>query len=135
MSEEINFINIGYDKQQYEELVDTDFSQLISPSLPQEILEAEPNVNDFFQMYNDMFYQIPQTGNNSHENLIVQSSNYINFQTNNEEIEALQNEISQLRQQLLEEQKKNIELQTGENISLDNPSPSIGSNSSTTNTY
>jgi len=135
MSEEINFINIGYDKQQYEELVDTDFSQLISPSLPQEILEAEPNVNDFFQMYNDMFYQIPQTGNNSHENLIVQSSNYINFQTNNEEIEALQNEISQLRQQLLEEQKKNIELQTGENISLDNPSTSIGSNSSTTNTY
>ena len=135
MSEEINFINTGYDKQQYEELVNTDFSQLISPPLPQEILEAEPNISDFFQMYNDMFYQIPQTGNNSHETLIVQSSNYINFQTDNEEIEALQNEISQLRQQLLEEQKRNIELQTGENISLDDPTTSIGSNSSTTNTY
>ena len=135
MSEEINFINTGYDKQQYEELVNTDFSQLISPPLPQEILEEEPNVSDFFQMYNDMFYQIPQTGNNSHETLILQSGTYINFQANNEEIEALQNEISQLRQQLLEEQKKNIELQTGENISLDNPTTSIGSNSSTTNTY
>jgi HAMP domain-containing protein len=135
MSEEINFINTGYDKQQYEELVNTDFSQLISPPLPQEILEEEPNVSDFFQMYNDMFYQIPQTGNNSHETLILQSGVYINFQANNEEIEALQNEISQLRQQLLEEQKKNIELQTGENISLDNQSTSIGSNSSTTNTY
>ena len=53
---------------------------------------------------------------NSHEYLIIKSSEYINFEPNNEEIEALQAEIAQLRMDLLDEQKKVIELQIKTNI-------------------
>ena len=128
MSEEINFTNTGYDKRQYEELVDTNFTQLGLPPSIEETIDLEPTTNDFFIMYKDMFYQIPKFGNNSHEYLIKQSIEYIDFQSDNDEIEALQNEISQLRIQLLEEQKRVIDLQTPE-------SPSMESNPSSTNTY
>ena len=67
-----------------------------------------------------MFYDIPEIGEfNSHEYLIKQSSEYINFEVNQEEIEALQAEIAQLRTELLNAQKQIIELQTG--ITLANP--------------
>jgi hypothetical protein len=69
-------------------------------------------------MYNDLFYDIPELGEiNSHEYLIKKSSEYINFDANQEEIEALQAEIAQLREELLDAQKQNIELQTGTTIS------------------
>jgi HAMP domain-containing protein len=117
MSEDINFNKIVYDKNQYEKLVNTKFNQIGVPLSPQEQSLEEPTVDEFFQMYNDLFYQIPQKGEtNSHLFLIQQSSEYINFNANQAEIEALQNEIGQLRQQLLEEQKRSLEIQTGETI-------------------
>jgi hypothetical protein len=65
-------------------------------------------------MYNDLFYNIPELGaTNSHEYLIKKSSEYIGFNANQEEITALQNEIAQLRTELLDSQKQVIELQTG----------------------
>jgi hypothetical protein len=65
-------------------------------------------------MYNDLFYDIPELGEtNSHEYLIKKSSEYIGFEANQEEITALQAEIAQLRIDLLEVQKQNIQLQTG----------------------
>ena len=65
-------------------------------------------------MYNDLFYDIPEIGAiNSHEYLIKKSSDYILFDPNNEEINALQAEIAQLRIDLLNTQKQVVELQTG----------------------
>jgi hypothetical protein len=64
-------------------------------------------------MYNDLFYDIPEMGDiNSHEYLINKSSEYINFIPNQDEIVALQNEIAQLRIELLDAQRQVIELQT-----------------------
>ena len=127
MSENIKFEKIVYDKNTYKKLVDTNFTQLDNPPTPQEQIEKQPSVNEFFQMYNDLFYQIPQKGEiNSHTFLIEQSSEYVNFTSDRSEIEALQNEIGNLRQQLLEEQKRSLELQTGENI--ETPTISAGSN-------
>lgn len=102
-----------YNKNQYEKVIDTSFNQLgVQPI--QEQIEDQPTVNDFFEMYNDLFYEIPETGTiNSHEYLIQKSSEYIGFEANQEEIEALQNEIAQLRTELLDAQKEIIELQTG----------------------
>jgi hypothetical protein len=45
--------------------------------------------------------------------LIKKSSEYIAFDANQDEIIALQNEIAQLRIDLLDAQKQVIELQTG----------------------
>jgi len=114
-----NFNNEVYDKLQYEKVVDTSFNQLGVQSIQQQITE-QPTVSDFFEMYNDLFYDIPETGNiNSHEYLFKKSSEYISFEANQEEILALQNEIAQLRTELLDAQKQIIELQTG--TTLANP--------------
>lgn len=113
MSENIEFNKQVFDKRQYKKIIDTSFKQL-GVKTPQEQIEETSTVNDFFQMYNDLFYDIPETGEtNSHEYLIKQSSEYINFEQNNEEIEALQKEIGQLRIELLNTQKELIETQTG----------------------
>ena len=116
MGENIKLNKQVYNKGQYSKVINTDFKQLGVKSIQQQIDET-PNLEDFFNLYNTLFYDIPETGIvNSHEYLINKSSEYINFEPNNEEIEALQAEISQLRIDLLEEQKRVIELQTSNNI-------------------
>ena len=127
MSEDIKFEKTVYDKNQYEKLVNTNFSQLDPTPTPQQQLEEQPTVNEFFNLYNQLFYDIPEYGDiNSHEYLIKTSIAYIDFDPNNNEILALQNEIAQLREQLLGEQKKILEFQTGE--SIDTPNVAAGSN-------
>ena len=113
MSENINLNKQVYDKRQYSKVIDTSFKQLGVQTIQEQIV-TQPNTNEFFIMYNDLFYDIPELGAvNSHEYLIKKSSEYINFEANQEEIIALQAEISQLRIELLDTQKQNIGLQTG----------------------
>ena len=116
MSEIVNLNKKVYNKNTYEKVIDTSFKQLGVKTIQQQIA-AQPTSNDFFSLYNDLFYDIPELGEvNSHEYLIKKSSEYINFEPNNEEIIALQAEISQLRIDLLESQKQVIALQTGTTI-------------------
>jgi hypothetical protein len=113
MSENINLNKQVYDKNAYNKVIDTSFKQLGVQTIQQQ-LDQQPTVDEFFAMYNELFYNIPELGViNSHEYLIKKSSEYIQFAANNDEIEALQAEIAQLRTDLLNEQKRNIELQTG----------------------
>ena len=116
-----------YSKAQFEKLVDTSFNQIDPSPSPQQLLEEQPTIEEFFDMYNNLFYDIPEYGsNNSHEYLIKTSKEYIDFDENNEQFLALQREISELREQLLEEQMKVIELQTG--TTIDVPTISAGQN-------
>jgi hypothetical protein len=119
MAENISFNKQVYNKEDYSKVIDTSFKQLGVQTIQQQI-DEQPTVNDFFDMYNELFYDIPETGEvNSHEFLIKKSSEYINFEANQEEIAALQSEITQLRTDLLDAQKQIIELQTG--TTLANP--------------
>ena len=101
-----------FNKASYEKTINTKFTQLGVKSV-QEQIDEQPTIEEFFQMYNDLFYDIPEVGNNnSHEFLVKTSGEYINFNENDELIEALQNEIAQLRQELLEAQQQLVEPQT-----------------------
>ena len=111
MSENVKFAKQVYNKGYYTKVIDTSFKQLGVQTVQQQI-DSRPTIEAFFEMYNELFYDIPETGNNSHEYLVTKSSEYINFQPNLEEITALQAEIAQLRIDLLESQKQAIELQT-----------------------
>ena len=72
-------------------------------------------VDNFFELYNDLFYDIPKEGeNDSHQFLIAQSTEYAGV-GNSEEIEALITEIDNLRAQLLEANEKILEL-TEQNV-------------------
>jgi hypothetical protein len=119
MSENVNLNKQVYDKGQYNKVIDTSFKQLGVQTIQQQIND-QPTIDDFFNMYNELFYDIPETGEvNSHEFLIKKSSEYIGFEANQEEIIALQAEIAQLRTDLLDSQKQVIALQTG--TTLANP--------------
>jgi len=119
MSEEINFNKTVFNKAQYIKTIDTAFSEL-GVTTVQEQLDTQPTVEEFFSLYNQLFYEIPEFGEiNSHEFLIQQSSEYINFEANQETIDKLQEEISILREELLDSQKQIVELETGESLGED----------------
>jgi hypothetical protein len=101
MAENINLNKQVFNKKAYLKTIDTSFKELGVQTIQEQINE-QPTVQEFFDMYNILFYQINELGpTNSHEYLIKTSSEYINFSENNEIIEALQNEIAQLREELL----------------------------------
>ena len=110
MSENIKFNKQVYDKGQYLKVIDTSFKQLVQPIADQ--IKAQPSVNDFFILYDTVFYLIPELGEtNSHEYLIKKSSEYVDFEKDQTLINELQKEIAQLRTDLLDTQKLNVDLQ------------------------
>jgi len=118
MSENVKFNKIFYSKEDYSKVINTSFTQLGIQPIQQEI-QQQPTTEDFFDLYNTLFYTIPEFGDsNSHEYLIKKSSEYINFSSNLEEITLLQEEIAQLRADLLNSQKQVIQLQTGATSSI-----------------
>jgi hypothetical protein len=115
----VDLLKNVYDKIQYSKTIDTSFRELGVTSIAED-LENQPTVEEFFALYNELFYDIPPNGNtNSHEFLVRQSGNYIGFERRAEEIEALQLEISQLRTDLLAAQIANVEVTTGQKLNID----------------
>jgi hypothetical protein len=95
----INLNRLVYDKTQFENTIDTKFSQLVSPPPLEEPL---PTIEEFFSYYNKLFFNIPQFGNiNSHEYLIKTSTDYIKPEETDPIYEALIAEINDLRRELL----------------------------------
>ena len=89
-------------------VIDTEFKQLVKP---QETTSF--SLDDFFALYEDLFYQIPKMGDtNSHEYLIKKSSEYVGASSTNDEVQALLEEITSLRQENLDLQKSIITLST-----------------------
>lgn len=106
MSETINIEVIGYDRSELSKTIDTQFSEFITPATTSPAAIILPTVPEFFQYYQDLFFQIPKTGEtNSHEYLVKTSGEYIGGAQVNEDILALQKEITQLRQDNLELQQ------------------------------
>ncbi len=107
MAENVDLNKEVFNKRDYEKTINTSFTQLGVKTI-QEQIDERPSVQEFFDLYNELFYEINELGpTNSHEYLIKTSSDYIAFDDNNEIIEALQKEIADLRAELLEAQKQN----------------------------
>ena len=109
--EQINLNKQVYDKNQYQKVIDTSFTQLVSP-VSSSLSSSLPTitVDQFFQYYQDLFYVIPKLGEvNSHEYLIKTSTDYIGTsQQTNDTIQALVEEITSLRQENLSLQQQTI---------------------------
>jgi len=102
-----------FDKDKFNKTIDTQFSQLVEVPNPTFFDINLATVEDFFTLYNNFFFQIPKFGEtNSHEYIVKESGQYINIQSDSEEINALLDEISQLRQENLEIRQQNIDLVT-----------------------
>lgn len=100
MVEKINLNKNVFTKTGFTNTVDTSFSQLVVPSTQE---TPSMTVEEFFNFYEELFFQIPKEGIiNSHQYLVNRSGAYIEFDRVNEEIQALLEEISQLRQENLQ---------------------------------
>lgn len=107
-----------FSKAQYIKTIDTSFNELGVQSIAEQ-LQQETSIEEFFQLYNQLFYEIPAEGTtNSHRYLVEQSGEYINFDQQLEEIEALRAEITQLRTDLLNAQIENIKLQATDSVDV-----------------
>lgn len=108
MAQNIDFNKKVFNKRTYKKTIDTSFRELGVKTI-QEQIDSQPTVQGFFNIYNQLFYEIPEFGeSNSHEFLIKTSTEYINFGENDELVESLQREIAELREELLETQKQII---------------------------
>jgi|TARA_R110001632_G_scaffold132928_1_gene247361 uncharacterized membrane protein YgcG len=106
--ERLDLIKDVFNKAEYIKTINTSFSELGTTSITED-QQLQPTVEEFFGLYNSLFYDIPALGEtNSHEYLVKTSGEYINFEERNEEIQALQAEIAQLRSDLLSAQINNI---------------------------
>jgi hypothetical protein len=107
--ERINLRRQVYAKSAFDNVISTDFTQLtpVTPEVPQ---TQSIDINEFFVQYNNIFYDIPKFGEtNSHEYLVKTSGQYINSTQTNETVEALIEEINQLRQENADLQNQQIQ--------------------------
>ncbi len=113
MKQKVDLNKKVYNKDNYQKTIDTTFNELLPPTSP----EGETSIltiEQFFQVYNELFFEIPKTGINSHNTLIQQSKEYVGDEQRDEELEALIQEVNNLRAQLLETQQQVTETQQAE---------------------
>ena len=92
-----------FDKTSFNETVDTEFKQLNNlPDLS--FFDRDLAVlNDFWYLYDKFFYIIPKLGEvESHTYLAKTSGEYAEFSSINDEIQALLDEIAELRKENLQ---------------------------------
>jgi hypothetical protein len=107
MAQKVTLTKQVYDKNQYQKVIDTSFTQLVQTTTAS-TGSALPTVSQFFEYYNQLFFDIPKFGEtNSHEYLIKTSQEYIGS-TNviSDEVQALIAEITELRQENLDLQQQ-----------------------------
>ena len=109
--DKINLNKSVYERRQYDKVIDTSFTQLISLPPTTSPPTPEDQVITFFNDYQKLFFDIPKTGEtNSHEYLIKQSSEYIDFKFIDDTAQALLAEITALREENLSLTKQIIQL-------------------------
>ena len=117
MSRKIDTKKEVFNKSEYEKTINTQFNDLGVTSIVDDIAETT-TVKEFFQLYDELFYEIPLLGDNSHEHLVKTSGEYINFDQNSEIIEALQAEITALREESLAKDIELAELASGQKLNI-----------------
>ena len=113
MDQQVNLIKQVFEKRQYDRTINTAFTQLVSP-VTEATGSALPTVDQFFDFYNQLFFDIPKFGElNSHEYLIKTSQEYIGATTViTDELQALIDEVTELRQANLDLNQQVLSLQS-----------------------
>jgi len=131
--ENVNLNRQVFNKQKFNDTVDTTFSELGVQEQDLNFFDLNlATVDDFFTLYNRLFFEIPKEGAiNSHTFLVKESGDYVGAQQVNEEIQALLQEIADLREENLTLRQANADLiidnstlsQTNANLRANNSTP------------
>lgn len=97
----IDLVKKIYGVNTYSKAVDTEFREFVQPI--EDIEEINLTVDEFFQQYERLFFDIPVEGElNSHKYMIERSTEYAGGASLDAEKQALIEEINSLRQQILD---------------------------------
>lgn len=111
--EQVNLNKNVFLKDQYEKVIDTSFTQLVQPAATSSVVLPSISIAEFFTNYQTLFFEIPKYGAvNSHEYLIKTSQEYAGDFNNDDTIQALIEEVTQLRQENLDLQQQLLGLIT-----------------------
>lgn len=92
-----------FDKNQFGKVINTEFTQLINQQT--EVPTPTFTLEDFFTLYDQLFYQIPKEGDaDSHRYILQREADYLGVIIDQDDIQALLDEITALRQQVLDAQ-------------------------------
>lgn len=97
-----------FNKDEFEKVVDKKFKQLIKT----QALTDDISIDDFFQLYDELFLKIPREGDiNSHRYILNREAEYLGVTiSETSDIQALLSEITTLRQDLLNANKTLLDL-------------------------
>jgi hypothetical protein len=100
MSEIIDLGKNTFSRKDFEKVVDNRFKQLLNNK---STVDNTFTIDDFFQLYNDLFYQIPKEGEiQSHRFILNSTAEYLGINLNDgTDVQALLDEITTLRSELL----------------------------------
>ena len=100
---QINIEKTVFNKTTFPKVVNTQFSQLLNNQVVEET--SAFTIDDFFTLYEQLFYQIPKEGDtNSHQYILQKEADYLGIIINQGDIQALLDEITSLRQQVVDTQ-------------------------------
>lgn len=110
--ENVNLNRQVFNKQKFNDTVDTTFSELGVQEQDLNFFDLNlATVDDFFILYNKLFFEIPKEGAiNSHTFLVKESGDYVGSQQFNEEIQALLQEITDTREENVTLRQDNVDL-------------------------
>lgn len=98
MSEVVQIQKTIYGLQGINSVINTNFSELVPPQPATGSVNDSLTVDEFFNQYNNIFFDIPPSGSdNSHLGLATRSLEYLGLS-----LPDLQEEISSLRQENVE---------------------------------
>lgn len=108
----INLIKQVYGRSTYTKVIDTKFTELATVTTASQE-STQISVETFFDYYDQLFFQIPATGEvNSHEYLVKRSTEYLGGSVMTDREQVYIDEINSLRQQLLEANANYLNLNT-----------------------
>lgn len=110
MAEKISIRKIVYGSSKFREVINTNFSEFTSGDTS----NNKPSLEEFFDLYNEMFLEIPETGEFSHQAIARKSQQLITpaKDAKDKEIDNLQSTIEDLEKQLLDATKPDTEAAT-----------------------
>ncbi len=93
-----------FNKDTFPKVVDIQFKQLINTNQAGDTPSF--TLEDFFTLYEQLFFQIPKEGDtNSHQYILEKEAEYLGINLNTEDVQALLAEITSLRQEITSAQQ------------------------------
>ena len=104
ISHPINLQKTVYGKKSFDDKINRSFNEFMSKS-------KDISMEEFFTYYNQMFYEIPKDGSNSHKAIIDQSTDYIGDFIDGRDVEILEltKQIVDLERKLAEQEEADKE--------------------------